>query len=311
MPGGKFYNKITSILLLTLLLLPMLALAASITPVSSNSANTDPSQDPILRLVITENLKTREDLKSYIDQKITEEGKALQQSVDENFGVLDQRLNDFAIKLAIKLGIIWFSTTFLSILTVEIFFRKVYARAIKSRRFQEENTPQTHLSPDIQTMVVELYDKMVRGNGTPVNPYIDPIKDSNQEAIQANIITPIASDTLTSKNPAALSQTTTPTPNKPGFFQRLKIKHQQKKTSKQEAKHQKKLLKETQKIKKQLDKEQKIQEIKKIQNPPTPPKYNPNTFEPDKSYVDHTHSRIQEIYERQKIDNAHTVNPHA
>lgn len=305
-------HKSSILILLILLFLPILTLAADATPPAN------PMNDPVLRLVITENLKTREDLKSYIDAKIQLAGEALQKAVDDNFVVLDQRLNDFAIKLAIKLGIIWFSTTFLSILTVEIFFRKVYARAIKSRRFQEENTPQTQLSPDIQTMVVEIYDKMVRGHGTPADPAYNPLPANYQEAVQANT----QSNQIVSGNsptntptPAALSQTTPVVPHKIGFWERHKLKKQ----AKREAKHQKKLAREAEKLKKKLEKEAKKREIEKARNPPVPKpptynynqNYNPNIQTPDKSYIDHTHDRIQTLYERQKIDQANVVNPNA
>lgn len=228
--------------------------------------------DPVLRLVITENLKTREDLKTYLDLKAGEVAKNLQAAVDDNFVILDQRLNDFAIKLAIKLGIIWFSTTFLAMLTVEIFFRKVYARAIKSRRFQEETTPQTRLTPDMENMVVAIYDNMIRGHSIPVDPHVNPLKSTNDEKATGQVQQPTGQP---------------PTPE--GYWQRRSARKAQKRLNKIQAKLIKQEQKNAQKVAKQA---------------PQAPSDNPNITIPDKSYIDHTHDRIQALYERQKIDQA-------
>lgn len=60
-------------------------------------------------LIIEESAKTRAELKQYIDKKSIDFKVQTEKAVDENFAVLDQRINGMIRNAGFKLGVIWFS----------------------------------------------------------------------------------------------------------------------------------------------------------------------------------------------------------
>ena len=143
----------------------------------------------------------------------------MQKAVNADFGVLDQRMNDFALKLSIKLGLIWLSSTVIAILLSELILHNVYKRAIKSRTFHEENTPRTELTPEVlNTITALIYQQATLGHAKPT---------LDQHPIDTKTTIP---------NPTPVLESKPTLPKKPGLFKRMRQKHADKKLQKERAK---------------------------------------------------------------------------
>jgi hypothetical protein len=106
--------KITTIILLIILTIPLsIAITTPITPINPttniNEQNDLGTSEAIQNTIIREHLKTRQEIKTYTDGKITEMENTVktdgQKFIDENFRILDQRMQDLATKFLIKIAI--------------------------------------------------------------------------------------------------------------------------------------------------------------------------------------------------------------
>lgn len=84
----------------------------------------------IKRLIIEENAKTRSELLSYIDRKALEYRQQALKDVDENFRVLDDRIDDKIRKAGFKFGAIFLSGLVAGSMIVYLIRRRVEKKSI-------------------------------------------------------------------------------------------------------------------------------------------------------------------------------------
>jgi len=110
------------------------------------------------KLVIEENAKTRADIKQYLDRKAVEYEKSVNEEIEKNLRVLDDRIDDKIRSAGFKFGIIFFSGLIAGMMIVYLIKRRIEKVSIIKRDVGDETLQESikiDINPPKKPVVVE------------------------------------------------------------------------------------------------------------------------------------------------------------
>lgn len=123
------------IIIMTILLLSVMIISAQET---TTQTPTQLTEIELKKLIIEQNAKTTAEIKTYLDKKSIEYDKNTQKYVDENFKILDERIDSFIRKASFKLGAVFLSALIAGELIVLLIKRKIEKTVILKKQFYDD-----------------------------------------------------------------------------------------------------------------------------------------------------------------------------